>query len=191
MGVPGMPSPTSDLIRELGKADHDAPSNLLPIVYGELRRLAAHYMRGEQPGQTIQPTELVHEAYMRLVGQERISWQGRAHFMAMAAMSMRRILVDRARRRSAEKRGAGGKKVSLDDVAVFAPEKSSQLLALDEALDQLASLSPRQRRIVEFRYFAGLTFEEIAKMEDLSLRTVKHDWSVARAWLHREIARAT
>jgi RNA polymerase sigma-70 factor, ECF subfamily len=117
--------------------------------------------------------------------------QGRAHFMAMAATSMRRILVDRARRKSAEKRGAGGEKVSLDDVAVFTPEKSSQLLALDEALDQLAGLSPRQSRIVEFRYFAGLNFEEIAKLEGLSLRTVKHDWSVARAWLHREIARVT
>ncbi|MGD1097383.1 MAG: sigma-70 family RNA polymerase sigma factor [Bryobacteraceae bacterium] len=186
-----MPSPTSGLLREVGRGDHDAASRLLPIVYGELRRLAAHYMLAEPPGQTMQPTELVHEAYVRLVGQERISWQGRAHFMAMAATSMRRILVDRARRKSAEKRGAGGEKVSLDDVPVFTPEKSSELLALDEALDQLASLSPRQSRIVEFRYFAGLTFEEIAKLEGLSLRTVKHDWSVARAWLHREIARAT
>jgi RNA polymerase sigma-70 factor, ECF subfamily len=127
-----MSSQASDLLRELGSGDQDAASRLLPVVYKELRRLAAHYMRAEQSGQTIQPTELVHEAYLQLVGQERISWQGRSHFMAMAATSMRRILVDRARRKSAEKRGAGGEKLSLDDVAVFAPEKSSHLLALDE-----------------------------------------------------------
>jgi RNA polymerase sigma-70 factor, ECF subfamily len=185
-----MPSEVSGLLRELGTGDRDAASRLLPIVYSELRRLAAHYMRGEHPGQSIQPTELVHEAYLRLVGQERINWQGRSHFMGMAAISMRRILVERARRKSAEKRGGGGEKLPLDDLDAFTPEKSSELLALDEALDRLASLSPRQGRIVELRFFAGLNFDEIAKMEALSLRTVKYDWSAARAWLHREIARA-
>jgi RNA polymerase sigma factor (TIGR02999 family) len=144
----------------------------------------------EQSGQSIQPTELVHDAYLRLVGQERINWQGRSHFMGMAAISMRRILVERARRKSAEKRGGGGEKVPLDDLDAFTPEKSLQLLALDEALDRLADLSSRQSRIVELRFFAGLNFDEIAKLEALSLRTVKHDWSAARAWLHREIARA-
>jgi len=185
-----MPSEVGGLLRELGGGDREAASRLLPIVYAELRRLAGHYIRGEHSGQSIQPTELVHEAYLRLVGQERINWQGRAHFMGMAAISMRRILVERARRKSAEKRGGGRERLPLDDLDVFAPEKSSQLLALDEALDRLASLSPRQSRIVELRFFAGLQFDEIAKLEDLSPRTVKHDWSAARAWLHREIARA-
>jgi RNA polymerase sigma-70 factor, ECF subfamily len=111
--------------------------------------------------------------------------------MAVAATSMRRILVDRARRKSAEKRGGGGEKVPLDDLALFTPEKSGQLLVLDEALNRLASLSPRQSRVVELRFFGGLDFDEIAKIEGLSLRTVKNDWSVARAWLHREIARDT
>jgi RNA polymerase sigma-70 factor (ECF subfamily) len=186
----GMPSEVTGLLREIGGGDREAASRLLPIVYAELRRLAGHYMRGEHSGQSIQPTELVHEAYLRLVGQERINWQGRAHFMGMAAISMRRILVERARRKSAEKRGGGGERLPLDDLDVFAPDKSSQLLALDEALDRLASLSPRQSRIVELRFFAGLNFDEIAKLEGLSPRTVKHDWSAARAWLHREIARA-
>jgi RNA polymerase sigma-70 factor, ECF subfamily len=185
-----MPAEVSGLLRELGAGEGEAASRLLPIVYAELRRLAAHYMRGEHSGQSIQPTELVHEAYLRLVGQKRISWQSRAHFMAMAAISMRRILVERARRKSAEKRGGGGEKVPLDDLDLFAPETSRQLLLLDEALDRLAGLSPRQGRIVELHFFAGLHFDEIAKLEALSLRTVKQDWSAARAWLHREIARA-
>lgn len=184
-----MPSEVNGPLQELGSGDREAASRLLPIVYAELRRLAAHYMRGEQSGQSIQPTELVHEAYLRLVGQTRISWQGRAHFMAMAAISMRRILIERARRKSADKRGGGGEKVPLDDLDAFTSEKSFQLLALDEALDRLATLSPRQCRIVELRFFAGLNFDEIAKLEGLSLRTVKYDWSAARVWLHREIAR--
>jgi RNA polymerase sigma-70 factor (ECF subfamily) len=186
-----MPSEVGVLLRELGGGDREAASRLLPIVYTELRRLAGHYLRGEHSVQSIQPTELVHEAYLRLVGQDRINWQGRRHFMGMAAISMRRILVERARRKLADKRGGGGEKVQLDHLAVFAPEKSGQMLALDEALDRLANLSPRQSRIVEFRFFAGLNFDEIAELEGLSLRTVKHDWSAARAWLHREIARAS
>jgi RNA polymerase sigma-70 factor (ECF subfamily) len=185
-----MPSEVSGLLREFQGGERHAASRLLPIVYAELRRLAGHYMRGEQSGQSIQPTELVHEAYLRLVGQERIGWQGRSHFMAMAAISMRRILVERARRKSAEKRGGGGEKLPLDDLDLFTPEKSSQVLALDEALQRLAHISPRQGRVVELRFFAGLNFDEIARMERLSPRTVKQDWSVARAWLHREMARA-
>jgi RNA polymerase sigma-70 factor (ECF subfamily) len=186
-----MPSRTSGLLREAGRGNREAASRLLPIVYTELRHLAAHYMRAEDPGQTIQPTELVHEAYLRLVGQDRISWQDRAHFMAMAAISMRRILVDRARRKSAQKRGGGEEKLPLDDFALFADGRAPHLLALDQALDRLATFSPRQSRIVELRFFAGLSVDEIAKLERLSPRTIKHDWSVARAWLHREIARAS
>lgn len=184
-----MPSEVSGLLQQLGDGDREAGSRLLSILYRELRRLAAHYLRGERSGQTIQPTELVHEAYLRLIGQERVSWEGRSHFMAMAAISMRRILVDRARRKLAGKRGAGGEKLSLDHLELLAPERSSQLLALDDALDRLAKLSPRQSRVVELRFFAGLNFDEIAKMERLSPRTVKYDWTAARAWLHREIAR--
>jgi RNA polymerase sigma-70 factor (ECF subfamily) len=184
------PSQASRLLREIARGDREAASRMFPLVYSELRRLAAHYMRGEQPGQTIQPTELVHEAWLRLVGNDRISWQGREHFMAMAATSMRRILVERARRRVAEKRGGGRKKLPLDSLAICVPEESSQLLALDRALVKLACVSPRQSRIVEFRFFGGFGIEEIASLEGLSVRTVKHDWSVARAWLHREIERA-
>lgn len=191
MSSAGASSQTTGLLRAIANGDGGAAGRLFPIVYNELRRLAAHYMRGEKPGQTIQATELVHEAYLRLVGQERIDWQGRAHFMAMAATSMRRILVDRARRKLAEKRGGGGERVAIDDLAIFTPEKSSQFLALDEALDRLAKLSPRQSRIVELRFFAGLEIDEIARLEGVSTRTVKHDWSVARTWLHREIARAS
>lgn len=183
------PSRISDLLHGLEKNDPAAASRLLPLVYSELRRLAAKYMRREKPGQTIQPTELVHEAYLRLVGQEHIAWQGRSHFMAMAATSMRRILVERARKKLAEKHGGGGAKIQLDEALVFSPNKSKDIVALDEALKQLEVLSPRQSRIVELKFFGGFEMEEIAKIEGVSVRTVKQDWSVARAWLHREIAK--
>jgi RNA polymerase sigma factor (TIGR02999 family) len=171
------------------RGDSKAASRLLPLVYAELRHLAARYMRAERSGQTIAPTELVHEAYLRLAGQEQISWQGRTHFFALAATSMRRILVERARRRLAEKHGGGAEKIQLDTVTILSPEKSRSLVALDHALDQLAELSPRQSRIVELKFFAGLTIDEIAEAEGIAPRTVKNDWSVARAWLHRELSR--
>ena len=126
---------------------------------------------------------------MRLVGQERIQWQGRTHFFAMAATSMRRILVERARRKLAEKHGGGGEKVELEEALVFSLEKSKDMVALDDALKRLEKISPRQSRVVELRFFGGLELKEIAKMEAVSLRTVKEDWSLARAWLHHEIAR--
>jgi RNA polymerase sigma-70 factor (ECF subfamily) len=183
------PGQISSILNELKKGDREALARLLPIVYGELRRLAAKYMRGEKPGQTIQGTELVHEAYLRLLGQEQIDWQGKSHFFAMAAKSMRRILVERARRKMAAKHG-GGAKVQLEETLVFSPDKSKDIVALDEALQRLEEVSPRQSRIVEMRFFGGLGVEEIAKIEGISPRTVKHDWSLARAWLHHEIARA-
>lgn len=181
---------TSTFLQDLESRSGEAASQLMPVVYTELRRLAGHYMRRETPGQTLQPTALVHEAYMRLIGQEQIGWRSRAHFIAIAAIAMRRILVERARRRLARKRGGDDKREPFDELAVFAPEKSRHLLALDEALDRLASLSPRQARVVELRFFAGLNMDEIARLEGLSTRTIKNDWSVARAWLHREMARA-
>ena len=183
------PGQVSALLVDLQKGDPAAASHLLPIIYGELRRLAAYYMRGEKPGQTIQPTELVHEAYLRLVGQERIEWQGRSHFFAMAATSMRRILVDRARKKMAEKHGGREEKVQLDEALVYSPGKSKDIVSLDEALNRLEKMSPRQSRVVELRFFGGLEMEEIAKIEGVSVRTVKQDWSLARAWLHRDIAK--
>lgn len=183
------PSQVNALLVDLQKGDRAAASRLLPIVYGELRRLAAYYMRGEKAGQTIQATELVHEAYLRLVGQERIEWQGRSHFLAMAATSMRRILVDRARKKMADKHGGGGEKIQLEEAVVLSPQKSKDLVALDDALKRLEEISPRQTRVVELRFFGGLEMEDIAKIEGVSLRTVKQDWSLARSWLHHEIAR--
>lgn len=179
----------SVLLEDLRKGDAAAASRLLPLVYNQLRRLAAHYMRDEKSGQTIQATELVHEAYLRLVGEQRIDWQGRSHFFAMAATSMRRILVDRARKKMAQKHGAGGEKVELNEALVRSPQKSNDIVALDDALNLLEKVSPRQARVVEMRFFAGLDMGEIAKIEGVSLRTVKQDWSLSRAWLHREISR--
>ena len=187
--MPTTSGQVSALLGELQKGDQAAASRLLPIVYTELRRLAAHYMRGEKSGQTIQATELVHEAYLRLVGQDRMQWQGRSHFFAMAATSMRRILVDRARKKMAEKHGGDGEKIQLEEALVLSPQKSKDIVALDDALKRLEEMSPRQGRVVELRFFGGLEMEEIAKIEGVSLRTVKQDWSLARAWLHHEIAR--
>ena len=174
------------LVSDLQKGDAEAGARLMPLVYGELRRLAASYMRRERLGQTIQPTELVHEVYLRLVNQD-IDWQGKAHFLALAAKSMRRILIERARRKRAEKHGGGGEKVELDEGLLFSPEKSRELIDLDEALTRLAAISPRQGRVVELRFFGGLSVEEIAAVEHIAPRTVKLDWSLARSWLHKEI----
>jgi RNA polymerase sigma-70 factor, ECF subfamily len=170
-------------------ADLETASRLLPVVYTELRRLAHRYLRREKPGQSLQPTELVHEAYQRLADKRDFAWKGKSHFLAIAAIAMRHILVDRARARLAERRGGGAKLVSLDEAFCFSPEKSDELIALDDALHQLAALSPRQSRTVELRFFGGLDMEEIAELEGVSARTVKRDWALARAWLHREIAR--
>lgn len=177
------------LLDQLHNGDVAAASRLLPLVYQQLRRLAAHYMRDERSGQTIQATELVHEAYLRLVGQDRIDWKGRSHFFAVAATSMRRILVDRARKKMAPKHGGREERIELNEALVLAPQKSKDLVAMDDALNLLAQMSPRQARVVELRFFGGLEMEEIAKIEGVSLRTVKQDWSIARAWLHREILR--
>lgn len=160
---------------------------LLPIVYQELRRLAAAYLRRERPGQTLQPTALVHEAYLRLLKDRPDRWQNRAHFCAIAAHSMRQILIERARARGALKRGGPQPRVTLDESIVAGEDRSIDLLALDEALERLAVLDADQARLVELRYFGGLTIEETAEAMAISPATVKRHWTVARAWLAREL----
>jgi RNA polymerase sigma-70 factor (ECF subfamily) len=163
----------------------------MPIVYDELRRLAAGYLRRERRGQTIQATALVHEAYLRLIAEQAHHWKNRTHFLAVAALSMRQILVERARRRRAAKRGGDPERITLDDRLLASEAPGIDVLALDEALDRLALLDAHQARIVELRYFGGLTIEEIAETLDISPATVKRHWTLARAWLKRELAGKT
>ncbi|HVN78465.1 MAG TPA: sigma-70 family RNA polymerase sigma factor [Terriglobia bacterium] len=177
----------TELLINLSKGDQQAASKLIPIVYGELRRLARHYMRQERQDHTLQTTALVHEAYLRLIEQRQTNWQNRAHFFGIAAQLMRRILLDHARASHAGKRGGGEERLPLEEGLVFSTEKSVELIALDQALDRLAELSPRQSRIVELRFFGGLSVEETAEVMGIAPKTVKRDWSVARAWLHREV----
>lgn len=177
----------------------DSPASLMPQVYDELRRLAASYLRRERPGQTLQATALVHEAFLRLSKEKHQPWKNRTHFLAIAALSMRQILVQRARARHAEKRGGGAERITLDeallaDRAAMAGrsgerESGVDVIELDAALERLAALDPQQAKIVELRYFGGMTVEEVAEALDLSPATVKRHWSVARAWLHRELSR--
>ena len=164
---------------------------LLPVVYQELRRLAAGYIRREKPGQTLQPTALVHEAYLRLLKDRPGRWQNRAHFCAIAAHSMRQILIERARARGASKRGGARHRITLDEGLVAGGDRSVDLLALDEALERLAALDPEQARLVELRFFGGLTVEETAEAMDISPATVKRHWTVAKAWLTRELGGPT
>ena len=166
----------------------DGPDRLLPIVYGELRRLAAAYLRGERPGHTLQPTALVHEAYVRLIDQKKIDWTNRAQFIGIAAVMMRRILVNHARDRIAGKRGGGAEHVplTLAGDGIGAPEVN--LLDLHDALTDLSESDPRKGRIVELKFFGGLTTEEIAATLDVSVATVERDWKFARAWLYRAVS---
>jgi RNA polymerase sigma-70 factor (ECF subfamily) len=176
------------LLRDWQKGDDGAAAKLMPLVYSELRRVAARHMRQEQPGNTLQPTALVHEAYIKLLGQKNVRWEGRTHFFGVASHAMREILVEHARKRKAEKRGGSQKKVYVSDVVEPAsPKRGVDLLALDEALNRLEKLDARQVKIVELRYFAGLSVEETSEVLEVSPRTVKRDWSSARVWLHREI----
>ena len=166
----------------------DGPDRLLPIVYGELRRLAAGYLRGERPGHTLQPTALVHEAYVRLIDQKQIDWTNRAQFIGIAAVMMRRILVNHARGRIADKRGGGAEHVplTLAGDGIGAPEVN--LLDLHDALTDLTESDPRKGRVVELKFFGGLTTEEIAETLDVSVATVERDWKFARAWLYRAVS---
>lgn len=175
------------LLDRITHGDEGAAARLIPLVYGELRRLAGGYMRHERSDHTLQPTALVHEAYLKLVEQQSVDWQGRAHFFRVAAQMMRRILIDHARGTLREKRGSGEKPVPLDEALVFAPEQSMELIKLDQSLERLSQIDPRQSRIVELRFFGGLTVEETAEVMGISPKTVKRDWSVAKAWLHGDL----
>jgi RNA polymerase sigma factor (TIGR02999 family) len=177
------------MLRDWRNGDQEALEQLIPVVYDELHRQAARYLRREHPGHTLQTTALIHEAYLRLINQQNIEWQNRAHFYAIAARLMRQILVDHARRRQATKRGGSDIKVPLEEAMVISPGENVDLVALDEALTRLAAIDPQQSRIVELRYFSGLSVEETAEVLGVSSRTVKRDWKVAKAWLRQQIAR--
>ena len=186
----GAPAEVTRLLQAWSDGDVAALEQLTPLVYEELRRIAARYLARERPGHTLQTSALINEAYLRLVDARCLRWQNRAHFFAVSARVMRRILVDFARARQNLKRGGGACPVSLDEAMVAAPERGTDLLALNEALERLAVLSPRQSRVVELRYFGGLTEEEMAEVLSVSPRTVRNDWALARAWLFRELTRS-
>jgi len=175
------------LLKEWGEGDQQALDELTPLVYEELRQQAARYLRKERPNHSLQATALINEAFLRLIDVKDVQWQNRAHFFAIAANLMRRILVDHARRRDAEKRGGSQVCLTLDEGLAWANEPDVDLLAIDEALDRLALIDEQQARIVELRFFSGLTVDETATALGISPKTVKRDWSVARAWLKREI----
>ena len=178
----------TQLLHDWSEGNGQAFEKLLPLVYDELRHLAGAYLNRERAGHTLQTTALVHEAYLKLVDQSSVRWQNRAHFFAIAAQAMRRILLDSARRRTAVKRGSGGQKLSLDDVATLSLETADEnLIALDRALDELAEFDAQQSRIIELRYFGGMTIEETAEVMELSPATVKREWALARAWLYKSI----
>jgi RNA polymerase sigma-70 factor, ECF subfamily len=176
------------LLLAWGKGDQMALEKLMPLVYEELRRLARHYMKHQPAGHTLQTTALVNEAYLRLIDSSRVQWASRAHFFAISAQLMRRILVDFARSRINLKRGGGARQLSLEQALEISAERGADLIALDDALTTLATMNARQSQIVELRYFGGLSEEETAEALKISTRTVRRDWSLARAWLYRELS---
>ncbi len=177
------------LLEQLSAGNRDVEAQLIPLVYGELRQLAGRYMRFERGDHTLQPTALVNEAYLRLVQQPQVPWQNRAHFFATAARVMRRILVDHARARLAEKRGGMQNQVELDDAMLPVQERTVDVLILNEAIDRLAKFDPQLARIVEFHFFGGLSVAETALVLDISERTVKRRWNAGRAWLRLELSK--
>jgi RNA polymerase sigma factor (TIGR02999 family) len=179
------------LLGELSSGHQDAYERLLPLVYEELRRLASSYFRRERGDHTLQPTALVHEAYLKLVDQRVIRWESRGHFLGVAATLMRRILLDYARGHDAQKRGGSQQKVMLDDGMALTEQRAVEMIALDSALNKLAEIDPEQSRIVELRFFGGLSVEETAEVLKMSPATVKRYWNSAKAWLYREIARGS
>jgi len=171
----------------LSQGDKSALDRLVPLVYDELRRQAAGFLRKESPGHSLQPTALVHEVFLKLADQTRVSWKGRSHFFAVGAQAMRRILVDHARKRKRVKRGGGRQRITLDEALVVSPRRDEDVLALEDALVQLAKLDSRQAQIVEMRFFGGLTVQEVAEVLGVSKRTVEAEWTMIRAWLRREL----
>jgi RNA polymerase sigma factor (TIGR02999 family) len=188
MSDPADGAKVTQLLIEWNNGRKGALEDLLPLVYSELRRLASQRLRQERRDHTLQPTALVHEAYIRLVDQRRVRWQNRAHFYGVAAHMMRRILVDRARARKADKRGGEWERVTLTDNRTSNESRDVDVLALDNALQRLAALDPQQERIVELRYFGGLTLEETAEVVGISTATVKREWTIAKAWLRAELS---
>ncbi len=179
----------SRILKDWGGGSQEAFDQLIPLVYDELRRQAARYLRRERPGHTLQTTALIHETYLKLVGQKNVDWQNRAHFYGIAAQAMKRILVDHARARHREKRGGAAENLPLDEARfVAAGQEKVDLIAMDEALTRLAQFDPQQARLVELKFFAGLSIEDIAETLRLSPATVKREWRSAKAWLYQEIA---
>lgn len=180
----------TQMLRDWGEGRSEALDELLPHIYNELHRQAAAYLRRERPNHTLQTTALVHEAYLKLIDQKQVEWKSRGHFFALAAQAMRRILVDHAKSRHREKRGGPNEDVPLEDqLLAVAEETNIDVIALDEALSRLAKFDPQQERIVEMRYFAGLSLDETAAAIGISRATAARDWAVAKAWLHRELTR--
>jgi len=186
--TPGSTHAVTDLLQAWASGDQAALDELLPLVYDDLRRQARRYMRAQPAGPTLQTTALVHEAYLRLVGQSSVEWNGRAHFFGVAAKAMRSILVDHARAQNAAKRGGSARAITLDEGGIARPQASVDVLALDEALGRLAELDRRKSRLVELRYFGGLGIDEAAAVLGVSPATVKREWTTARAWLRRELS---
>ena len=180
----------TQLLVDWSNGDRAALDKLMPLIDEELRRLAHRYMRHERAGHTLQTTALVNEAFLRLVNRKNLQWQNRAHFFGIAAQLMRTILVDHARSHASAKRGGGAHKLELDEAMVVSQQKASEVIALDDALKQLALLDPQQSRIVELRFFGGLTVEEAAEVLQISPATIKREWSTAKAWLYHELAKA-
>ena len=183
------PDEVSQLLRAWNNGDQGALDRLMPLVYDELRRMAKRYLGRHQPGGTLQTTALIHEAYVRLAGQRPKRWHNRSHFFAVGAQAMRHILVDYARSRRSAKRGGGERALSLDEALLVTDERAAELVALDEALTELAALHPRQSRVVECRFFGGLTAEETAEVLQVSPDTILRDWRMAKAWLRQAVSR--
>jgi RNA polymerase sigma factor (TIGR02999 family) len=189
-----MPTPSpplqevTQLLVDWGNGNHAALDQLMPLVYTELRQLAHRYMRRERPGHTMQTTALIHEAYLRLVDQTQVRWQHQAHFFGIAARIMRQILIEHARSHTRAKRGGGAGTIALDEAAIVSQARATELLALDDALERLAAIDPRKSRVVELRFFGGLSVEEAAIVLNVAPNTVLRDWRLAKAWLHREIS---
>ena len=181
------PAGVTALLQQIRQGDRAAESDLIPLIYNQLRAIARKQMGRERPDHTLQPTILVHEAFLQLVGNSQIDWSNRSHFFALASRVMRRILVDHARAARAQQRPGDRQKVELDSALVFVEAQHADFLALDEALDRLADSDSHQCQIVEMHFFAGLSFEEIAEVLSISDRTAKRDWTMARAWLYREL----